>query len=147
VLSPGDPGRAGAGDVRRDTVLSSGDAALIRSADTFFLGTTNPERGTDASHRGGPPGFVRVAGNQLCWPDYPGNNLFNSFGNLVADDRAALVFVDFETGRTVQLSGTARLEWVAPGGPGDDAGTGRRVRFVPELAASPTRPVLRELSD
>ncbi|HEY3954921.1 MAG TPA: pyridoxamine 5'-phosphate oxidase family protein [Streptosporangiaceae bacterium] len=130
VLSPGDPGRAGAGDVRRDTVLSSGDAALIRSADTFFLGTTNPERGTDASHRGGPPGFVRVAGNQLCWPDYPGNNLFNSFGNLAVDPAAALLFFDFTTGRTLQLSGTAQIEWGEPGRPGDDGHTGRAAQFT-----------------
>jgi len=53
---------------------------MIAASDTFFLGTTHPVRGSDASHRGGPAGFVRVDGDQLWWPDYPGNNLFNSFG-------------------------------------------------------------------
>jgi hypothetical protein len=61
--------QAGAGDVRYDSALASEDIELIRGTDTFFLGTTHPERGSDASHRGGPPGFVRVDGDQLWWPD------------------------------------------------------------------------------
>jgi hypothetical protein len=109
---------------------SPADIELIRAADTFFLGTTHPERGSDASHRGGPPGFVRVEGDQLWWPDYPGNNMFNSFGNLAADPEAALLFLDFATGHALQLSGTAQIEWAEPGGPGDDGHTGRRARFT-----------------
>jgi predicted pyridoxine 5'-phosphate oxidase superfamily flavin-nucleotide-binding protein len=101
--------------------------ALIARADTFFLGTTHPERGTDASHRGGPPGFVRVERSSLWWPDYAGNNMFNSLGNLATDPTAALLFLDFSTGATLHLSGTARLEWTTPEEDGDDAGTGRRV--------------------
>jgi hypothetical protein len=116
--------------------LAAVDAARIRSADTFFLGTAHPGRGTDASHRGGPAGFVRVAGNQLWWPDYPGNNLFNSFGNLVVSPEAALLFPDFATGRTVQLSGTAEVEWDYPDQPGDDGYTGRRAVFTVERIAS-----------
>ena len=57
--------------------------------ETFFLGTTHPDRGVDTSHRGGPAGFVRVEDGALWWPDYPGNNMFNSFGNLAVDDTAA----------------------------------------------------------
>ena len=108
---------------------------MIRRADTFFLGTTHPERGSDASHRGGPSGFVRVDGNDLWWPDYPGNNMFNSFGNLAVDPTAALLFVDFPTGRTVHLSGTAAVHWDA-GVPGDDGQTGRRARFTTERVVS-----------
>src|SRR5579859_1267426 len=76
VLASRDPGRGDPSDVRRGAALSAADTGLIRGADTFFLGTTNPERGSDASHRGGTPGFVRVDGDRLWWPDYPGNNLF-----------------------------------------------------------------------
>jgi hypothetical protein len=122
--------QAGAGDVRHDSALASEDIELIRGADTFFLGTTHPERGSDASHRGGPPGFVRVDGGQLWWPDYPGNNMFNSFGNLAIDPETALLFLDFTTGRTLQLTGAAEIEWGEPGQPGDDGHTGRRVRFT-----------------
>lgn len=117
------------GAPRRGRELSRADVDLIRRADTALLGTTSPVGGSDASHRGGPPGFVRVADPRtLWWPDYPGNNMFNSFGNLAVDPAAALACVDFESGTTLHLSGTAELEWAATG-PGDDGGTGRRVRF------------------
>ncbi|ATY12449.1 pyridoxamine 5'-phosphate oxidase [Amycolatopsis sp. AA4] len=109
--------------------LSLGDTELIRGADTFFLGTINPDHGADASHRGGAPGFVRVDGNALWWPDYPGNNLFNSLGNIAANPEAALLFFDFETGRLLQVSGTAAIEWGEAGRSGDDGYTGRIVRL------------------
>jgi hypothetical protein len=114
---------------RRGVTFDAADAELIRSADTFFLGTTHPERGTDASHKGGAPGFVRVEGNQLWWPDYPGNSMFNSFGNLEVNPEAALLFIDFGAGAVLNLSGTASIEWSQPGAPGDDGRTGRRGRF------------------
>jgi predicted pyridoxine 5'-phosphate oxidase superfamily flavin-nucleotide-binding protein len=118
-------------DVRRDTTLAPEDVELIRRADTFFLGTINPERGADTSHRGGPPGFVRVDDGGLWWPDYQGNNLFNSFGNLEVNPEAALLFFDFPTGRTLHLSGTTTIEWGPKGRPGDDAHTGRIAHFTP----------------
>jgi uncharacterized protein len=129
VLEPdASPTSATAPSTRRE-LLSPDDVALVRAADTFLLGTTHPERGSDASHRGGPPGFVRVVdGRHLWWPDYPGNNMFNSFGNLAVDPEAALLFVDFPAGRALELSGTAHVEWSVSGA-GDDGGTGRRVWF------------------
>jgi predicted pyridoxine 5'-phosphate oxidase superfamily flavin-nucleotide-binding protein len=128
---------APAGGVRRGRVLSADDVALIRGADTFFLGTTHPERGNDASHRGGAKGFVRVEGDGLWWPDYPGNNMYNSFGNLASDPEAAVLFADFRTGRTLHLSGSAVIEWDDPAPPGADGHTGRRARFtVGELVAA-----------
>jgi predicted pyridoxine 5'-phosphate oxidase superfamily flavin-nucleotide-binding protein len=130
VLIPGYLDWAGTGSVRHGRALSSEDIELIRGADTFFLGTTHPERGSDASHRGGPPGFVRVDGDQLWWPDYAGNNMFSSFGNLAIDSETALLFLDFTTGRTLQLTGTAEIEWGESGRPGDDGHTGRRARFT-----------------
>jgi uncharacterized protein len=128
------------GTVRLGEFLSSEDFDLIRRADTFFLGTTNPQRGSDASHRGGPAGFVRAEGNQLWWPDFPGNNLFNSFGNIQVNPEAALLFADFDQGNTLQLSGTAKLEWGEPGQPDDDGRTGRRVRFAIEHLVARHRP-------
>lgn len=107
-------------------VLSPDQEAVIRSADTFFLGSTHPERGNDASHRGGPAGFVEVRDGELWWPDFVGNSMFNTFGNLAVDDSAALWFADWTTGRTVHLSGRATVEWDQP------TQTGRAVRFVIE---------------
>jgi len=119
------PGQA---PVRGDA-LTPQHAGLIGRADTFFLGTAHPSRGADASHRGGPPGFVRVRERGLWWPDYPGNNMFNSLGNLAVDDTAALLFLDFATGATLHLSGTASLEWAGPNVAPDAEETGRRVSF------------------
>ena len=140
VLERDDGQPAGPPQARRATVLDAADSELIRSTDTFFLGTAHPERGADASHRGGAPGFVRVEGNQLWWPDFPGNNMFNSFGNLTVNPEAALLFIDFRAGVTLHLSGTASVEWGQPGAPGDDGRTGRRVRFDLERLATSRLP-------
>ncbi|MFD7409682.1 pyridoxamine 5'-phosphate oxidase family protein [Streptomyces sp. NPDC059866] len=118
--------------VRHGSTLTPDDVELIRQSDTFLIGTTHPTRGSDASHRGGPPGFVRVEDNRLWWPDYWGNNMFNTLGNLDVDPTAALLFCDFATGHTLHLSGRAALEWTRPGIPGDDDRTGRRVHFIPQ---------------
>lgn len=147
VLAPGDPGQGDRGGVRRGTSLSAADAELITGADTFFLGTTNPERGSDSSHRGGSPGFVRVDGDRLWWPDYPGNNLFNSFGNLAVDPEASLLFFDFDTGRTLQLSGTAEVRWDAAGQPGDDGQTGRRAVFTVQRLVAGHLLLSRQIAD
>ncbi len=64
--------------------------------------------------------------------DYPGNNLFNCFGNLAVDPEASLLFLDFDTGRTLHLSGTAEVEWEAGGPAGDDGQAGRRAVFTLE---------------
>lgn len=104
-------GRSG-GAPHRAVALTPQAQALVAASDTFFLGTTHPSRGSDASHRGGPPAFVQVSSpTRLWWPDYPGNNMFNSFGNLQVDDEAALLFTDYATGATVQMSGTAQVVW------------------------------------
>jgi len=97
------PVRSGAPDARQ--------RAWIGSADTFFIGSFHPEGGADASHRGGAPGFVRMNGERsLVFGDYPGNNMFNTLGNLAVQPRAGLLFLDFENGATLQLTGRALLD-------------------------------------
>ncbi|WP_210521143.1 pyridoxamine 5'-phosphate oxidase family protein [Hymenobacter terricola] len=86
--------------------------AWISAADTFFLATAHARDGLDVSHRGGLPGFVRVLdAHTLQWPDYNGNGMFQSLGNLTLDARAGLVFPDFATGHVLQLTGQGRIEW------------------------------------
>jgi hypothetical protein len=115
----------------QDGSLSRAAARIVHTADTFFLGTRHPVRGADASHKGGNPGFVRIEGADILWPDYAGNNMFNSLGNLEADQSAALLFPDFAGGRVLQVSGVAQVEWRPEGAPTGDASTGRWVRFRP----------------
>ena len=63
--------------------------AWVAAADTFFIASAAPGGGADASHRGGNPGFVRVRdAATLEWPDYSGNTMFNTLGNITADTPA-----------------------------------------------------------
>jgi len=146
LLVPEAAGPQAAAGARRGTSLGPDDVELIRSADTFFLGTAHPRRGADASHRGGPPGFVRLDESGLWWPDYPGNNLFNSLGNLAVSPEAALLFLDFTTGATLHLSGTARTDRGEVGRPGDDGHDGRIVRFTLERLVAAHRLAAREIA-
>jgi len=84
----------------------------VESADTFFLATAHSNSGLDASHRGGKPGFVGVESEtRILFPDYPGNRMFNSLGNITSCPKAGLLFVDFQSGAGLQLSGTASILW------------------------------------
>ena len=65
----------------------------------------------DMSHRGGLPGFVRVAGDTLTIPDFRGNRYFNTFGNFLLNPQASLLFIDFETGDLLQLGGSVTIDW------------------------------------
>jgi predicted pyridoxine 5'-phosphate oxidase superfamily flavin-nucleotide-binding protein len=94
--------------------LDDAARAVIASADTFFVATyvDDPVRGrqVDVSHRGGKAGFVRVgADGVLTVPDFVGNYFFNTLGNIVENPKAGLVFVDFETGDLLQLTGSAAV--------------------------------------
>jgi uncharacterized protein len=98
--------------VSTGTELSSDQMELVRRADTFFIGTCHPGGAADASHRGGNPGFVRVdSPGALRWPDYDGNAMFMTLGNLALDPRVGLLFLDWAQGTALQVSGRAVLDW------------------------------------
>ncbi|HEX6002185.1 MAG TPA: pyridoxamine 5'-phosphate oxidase family protein [Hyphomicrobiaceae bacterium] len=87
---------------------------MIQSADTFFVasyaGLADGRRQVDVSHRGGKPGFVRIdESGGLTIPDFAGNHFFNTLGNILANGRAGLLFIDFETGDLLQLTGDAEV--------------------------------------
>ena len=82
---------------------------MIRQADTFFVASKHPDGDHDASHRGGNPGFVQLDGNMLIVPDYIGNSMFMTLGNLALEPRAGTTFVDFESGAQLNLTGQAGL--------------------------------------
>jgi predicted pyridoxine 5'-phosphate oxidase superfamily flavin-nucleotide-binding protein len=96
--------------------LSPAALAAVRQADTLFIATAISE-GADVSHRGGRPGFVHAQEQDstvLTLPDFSGNGAFNTFGNLAVDPRAGLLFVDFETGGVLMLTGRAEVIWEGP---------------------------------
>jgi predicted pyridoxine 5'-phosphate oxidase superfamily flavin-nucleotide-binding protein len=104
--------------------LSDEAAALIARADTFFIASAASDPGSDAahgvdiSHRGGRPGFVRVerSGRRavLTVPDFRGNFYFNTLGNIAANPRAGLLFIDFATGDVLSLTGLGQIDWNGP---------------------------------
>jgi uncharacterized protein len=94
--------------------LSQTDQNWITQADTFFIASCHPEIGADVSHRGGSPGFVQVLNSKkLVFPDYQGNNMFQTFGNLLVNSHAGLLFINFENGHTLQFAGKASVIWNA----------------------------------
>ncbi|MGW2647645.1 pyridoxamine 5'-phosphate oxidase family protein [Streptomyces sp. NPDC001393] len=103
------------GSPRRLTELAPEQQEFVRAADTFFMATVH-SAGADASHRGGNPGFVEVTSSrELTWPDYPGNAMFLTLGNLRGDPRTGLLFLDWTTGTTLQLTGEAHAEFTSDG--------------------------------
>ncbi|PZR89480.1 MAG: pyridoxamine 5'-phosphate oxidase [Stutzerimonas stutzeri] len=93
--------------------LDAAAGALIAEADTLFI-ASGSESGLDMSHRGGRPGFVRIAGNWLTVPDFAGNSYFNTFGNLLREPATSLLFIDFAKGDVLQLQGVAEVVWTGP---------------------------------
>jgi predicted pyridoxine 5'-phosphate oxidase superfamily flavin-nucleotide-binding protein len=96
--------------------LDASGRRLIAESDTFFVASRSRadagrDGGLDVSHRGGRPGFVRVDGNALFIPDFKGNRFFNTLGNLLGDNRAGLLFVDFESGDLLQATGRVTIDW------------------------------------
>lgn len=98
--------------VHRSTQLTPTQQDWIASADTFFIATAHPARGADVSHRGGNPGFVHVLGSHtLLFPDYAGNTMFQTLGNIQANPYAGLLFVNWSNGSLLQLTGSATIVW------------------------------------
>jgi len=96
---------------------------LLAACDTAFLATSSAEasrggrEGVDVSHRGGTPGFIRAEGStasRLVLPDFTGNFMFNSFGNVEVNPRAGLLVCDFTSGDLLSLTGSARVIWDGP---------------------------------
>jgi predicted pyridoxine 5'-phosphate oxidase superfamily flavin-nucleotide-binding protein len=101
--------------IERVERLDSDAARLIRVADTAFVATHAKGAGADVSHRGGPSGFIQqLSDRELLVPDYSGNRMFMTLGNLQLDGRAGLLFIDFERGDLLSLSGRADIVWDGP---------------------------------
>ncbi|WP_020015475.1 pyridoxamine 5'-phosphate oxidase family protein [Promicromonospora sukumoe] len=99
-----------------DSLPLSDDAVrLVGRSDIFFLSSRHGAESMDTNNRGGAPGFVRVLSNSaddgvsLVYPEYSGNRLFQTLGNLRADPAVGITFPDFETGDVLYLTGRAEI--------------------------------------
>lgn len=113
------PEQLGPGEVEAFAVLDDAARELIRQSATFFVAScAASDDGSsfdcDISHRGGKPGFIHVADNQITVPDFAGNSFFNTLGNFMSNPRAGLLFVDFVVGDVLILHGTIELLWNDP---------------------------------
>ncbi|MEO4048322.1 pyridoxamine 5'-phosphate oxidase family protein [Pseudomonas sp. CAU 1711] len=99
------------GPLERGTGLDARWLPLVEGSDTLFIASCHAEE-VDISHRGGPPGFVRLGADGRLWlPDYSGNLMFNTLGNLLLEPRCALLWIDFASGDLLHLEARAELIW------------------------------------
>ena len=93
------------------TAFTADDKAFIESAIYFFISTADAEGRPDCSFKGGPPGFVRVtADSELAFPDYDGNGMFKSLGNVVVNPNVGLLFIAMHgKPKRLRVNGRARV--------------------------------------
>jgi predicted pyridoxine 5'-phosphate oxidase superfamily flavin-nucleotide-binding protein len=92
------------------TAFTDDDVAFIEGRPFFFLATADATGRPDCSFKGGPPGFVRVTGkSEIAFPDYDGNGMFKSLGNVLENPAVGLLFLDFEKPRRLRVNGLAEV--------------------------------------
>ena len=98
------------GQARRHRHLGSeGEIAFIKARDSFYLATVSESGWPYVQHRGGPVGFVRpLDDGTLGWADYTGNRQYVSTGNTTADDRVAMLFMDYPHQQRLKILGHMR---------------------------------------
>ena len=97
-------------EVLARSAFTGEDRTFIESSRLFFLATADAAGRPDCSHKGGLPGFVRVVGpDTLAFPDYDGNGMFKSLGNVLANPAVGILFIDFESPRRLRVNGRASI--------------------------------------
>ncbi|KAF2029797.1 hypothetical protein EK21DRAFT_66802 [Setomelanomma holmii] len=103
------PALVQASSVSTASTLPDKGRALVSKADMFFL-STSAGKDMDVNHRGGPPGFVRIsAPNQIVYPEYSGNRLYQSLGNLLLNPKIGITFPDYASGDVLYMTGTTEV--------------------------------------
>jgi predicted pyridoxine 5'-phosphate oxidase superfamily flavin-nucleotide-binding protein len=94
-----------------DDTISPHDAAFIEGADMFFLATADDAGYPNCSYKGGDPGFVKVVDEHtIAFPNYDGNGMYLSMGNLLKNPHVGMLFIDFEKGHRMRLNGEASID-------------------------------------
>jgi predicted pyridoxine 5'-phosphate oxidase superfamily flavin-nucleotide-binding protein len=97
-------------DVNLRTAFNEADRAFIESMDMFFLATADELGHPQCSYKGGDPGFVRVVGErQLAIPNYDGNGMYLSWGNVSVNPHVGILFIDFRAQRRMRVNGMASI--------------------------------------
>lgn len=97
-------------EINTKSEFTESDKNFIEGSFLFFLATADDEGRPTCNHKGGSPGFVRVtAPSELAFPDYDGNGMFLSIGNISVAPHVGLLFIDFEKPRRLRVQGTATV--------------------------------------
>ena len=92
------------------TAFTDEDREFIERCSMFFVATADSSGRPDCSYKGGLPGFVRILGERtLAFPDYDGNGMYRSWGNLLVNPHVGLLFLDFENPKRIRVNGPARI--------------------------------------
>jgi predicted pyridoxine 5'-phosphate oxidase superfamily flavin-nucleotide-binding protein len=92
------------------SAFTDDDRAFIQRCPMFFIATADAQGYPDCSYKGGLPGFVRVLDERtLAIPDYDGNGMYRSWGNVLVNPHVGLLFLDFENPRRIRVNGTAQV--------------------------------------
>jgi predicted pyridoxine 5'-phosphate oxidase superfamily flavin-nucleotide-binding protein len=92
------------------TSFSQEDRAFIQRCPMFFIATADAQGRPDCSYKGGLPGFVRVLDDRtLAIPDYDGNGMYRTWGNVMVNPHVGLLFLDFEHPKRIRVNGTAQV--------------------------------------
>jgi len=96
--------------VQMHTTFDEDDCDFLQRSAMFFLATADAEGRPDCSYKGGLPGFVRVVDERtLAFPDYDGNGMFRSLGNILVNPHVGLLFIDFERPHRLRINGIATV--------------------------------------
>ena len=91
--------------------ISANDEAFIERMDMFFLATVDDQGHANCSYKGGEPGFVRVIDDTtIAFPNYDGNGMYLSMGNVLRTKQVGLLFIDFENRWRMRLNGEATID-------------------------------------
>ena len=97
-----------------ETILPD-EKEFIENRDMFFLASVDTRGHANCSYRGGQPGFVQVLDERtLVFPNYDGNGMFLSMGNVLETQQVGMLFIDFETGRRMRINGSAQISFDDP---------------------------------
>lgn len=94
------------------TAFTESDRRFVESCSMFFLATADGQGRPDCSYKGGLPGFVRIENERtLAFPDYDGNGMFRSLGNIAVNPQVGLLFLNFEQPGRIRVNGLASVHF------------------------------------
>ena len=98
-------------DVLVSEEISPSDAAFITSVDHFFLATVSPDGMPTVGYKGGAPGFVQIVDERtLAFPNYNGNGMYLSMGNVATTGMVGMLFINWSKGHRLRMQGTASID-------------------------------------